>query len=1209
MFTKRQTIKRVMQQRIVASPTIDNGGGVQTYLPSRNRIEWGKNNLIAVGVQDTIEILCPKTKQRITTLGSSRQKQITALKWSTGRAKYGTERGNSAMLAVGDEEGTLIVWDALKGTKMFIHYGEVYLTKMISQALLQSRKKKMNRIIQIEWLSDVHILCMEQSGKISLYNVTHSKQAIWTIDLDEVISFDIKRGYQIEMVISHTNGSVTYIGDINYHKQPEKIEQLFQIRNQNEDDSNLPYLRDVKFNPFDEGTLLLITKNDLTVYDKQLNQKRNDTLNVHYMRMEWETIHFHPTNKKIMYSIHAEGKALIWDLNLETKKHKSKLCDITRSMRHLGLVGSTNQEGLFGVSINPHNFHEMVCVAPDGRLCFWNHIAENENHPSRFQLTGYIDRIKSKIMALQQGPDNYLAAGCENGKLYVYDLTTSTLKLKQTVFNDLPLRSFRWYSKNEVICYSFTKDAQTGLFENHLLSVNVTTGEQIQMDRSHDKEYNIKGIRVSKSKRFLMVLYERHPIQIWDLKTHSVVRVVPVYKYTACCWCPYFSKIPKKQYTVNGEKGMYPVAEFFMVALPSGAIQIYKVDEKRCVPDNTHYRLDAGTTLSAMSMNSHYVAGGDSNGYLHVWDLKNNTLRRENLHRGEVKTIRFSEDNHLVMIHFSSRRVAIFDLRDMKAVSISPKTLNIIYVEWTRNNLPICLTNTFTILVMDQQFSKTNNLTRYHMMNKPLQTPALLPHSHAKQFKELLMLNAINVDTQEVDKELLRVKEGSNMVESTITEPVEDEEEQEEQETNDEVDDIIRKTYLGETFVLNKMEKLLPFERVAHHIQLLPTWVKDKCRVQDLNLMERYLTIAKYYSDELATLFWTIAKHYVPQFQKNQVVDVFDPDEHLRQRTQSFVDAEGVKSNIANEMNKDDSLAAENVIIDPLPSTMGNLRDAHSVQSHYLDELNKQDVTARKNSSVPFFSSIARHQAQANQHEKAVNLLLETPHGDNNIHLNYMHACVISACKGPQHFRQTMSQVAASLLSFETNNPEERATNMDRSIELFCLIGEGFKACTILQNFDYYERSVQLAKTILPTSQLNEILIRYAFYHENCSMSAKTFTSHDHLWKALETWLSLGYYYNVLDLLHQMEMTDLGMAFFLYLQTNNIAILRCPKRQMHLSHRVDESTDVDEAYLLKKLHIRLLHPYINHLATNGFGELADYYEAKLNELNVKNEDE
>jgi len=356
-----------------------------------------------------------------------------------------------------------------------------------------------------------------------------------------------------------------------------------------------------------------------------------------------------------------------------------------------------------------------------------------------------------------------------------------------------------------------------------------------------------------------------------------------------------------------------------------------------------------------------------------------------------------------------------------------------------------------------------------------------------------------------------------------------------------------------------------------------------------------------------------MAKEYLISYKKKNDESIQSHGEQSIEETKHKAQIEQEKiMQSGNQEETSNSTGSPNLLIsatsldnfDPLtrksslPAVYDLLRDNESVLSDEMSVLKEHDQAVRANASKgtpSLFFKVAQDEAIMNQKGQAVKLLLETPQNHRDLHINYLHACVIAAANsgGDQsYFRQTVQFVASNLISLKSDR------DLDFGVELLCLIDEGFKACKILQDFDKWEKAARLAKCILPEEQSRIILTRWADH----------LTSTGQLLKSIGIFMSLGLFKEVIDLLHKSELDDIGALFskaclefgFDIPMLHKKTILRVTMPTTLSSPSYSSAKDHDDyETTCRKLLYFIYQQYGTFLQKIGNEELADHYKYNL----------
>jgi hypothetical protein len=275
------------------------------------------------------------------------------------------------------------------------------------------------------------------------------------------------------------------------------------------------------------------------------------------------------------------------------------------------------------------------------------------------------------------------------------------------------------------------------------------------------------------------------------------------------------------------------------------------------------------------------------------------------------------------------------------------------------------------------------------------------------------------------------------------------------------------------------------------------------------------------------------------------------------------------------------------------------LRDTESVYIEENQKVDNQEISIREqinNNGGNYFSLISKSQSVLGKKDEAVKLLLDTPPKHQDIYKNFFYACVISASNSQTHFKQTMTFVASCLLSFKTDE------DIYSACDLLCLIGEGYKACRYLQDFDKWDRAAKLAKCILEDEKRNIILARWANY----LVSVKNYM------KAISVYLSLGVFKEVIELLYESKMYDLATMFILSCEEYNIPLLNkeiITLSNTIISDKVSSKETLTEDEKTTKLIKQIFAGYGLLLDKIGNKKLSLRYKEKISKITGEDIDE
>lgn len=787
-------------------------------------------------------------------------------------------------------------------------------------------------------------------------------------------------------------------------------------------------------------------------------------------------------NPDLFYTLHEDGTIAAWEFNKDTKKFQSTFCDVVRGSKH----GADRPGLLYAVALNPWKPTSLTAISADGKVWTWDFVSSLQSikkQSSKWYLRGLLESTSSTISSMVVSPfGNEVAVGTSTGTLLIYDLVTCSMKIKHDMFNS-PVRGIRWVSPNQCICFS-SKQVGASSYINTLVSANIATGQHtfIRKDKEKDESY-IRGIRVSESRKYLIVLPKERPVEVWLVEpSPKLIRILPIQNVTALEWCPL-----RNQPAESPNPDVKPlVKEHFFFTSADGSLHFYRVEGNHVYEDKKQPKIFANNQISALAWKDNLLVSGDTVGNLNLFEITNKKARNFATHRGLIRRIQFSPMDYHVIVLFAEGDFNIWDLGTGTKVAQSPANVKAECVDWIGAN-PIIATNTGSIVIYDLALQNSNSPTSMRAMVEPIQTPALLPTQHACFLRSLLEHDMLfNVAPAQEQRGV--------------------------------------RNCFGEVISDDMKVKSLE-EQILVHNAIVPSELRQKLQNPTATIPEKALAIAQFFSDRQATRFWRLAAKFLPEFKakltREKVAQMKVQEENA---SPAIFDTHAVAPKFAansKELADDDSFERFDPTAKPtsnLPAMYDLLRDSNSVIFDELSLLKLHDESIRQSqapNAADFYQQVAQSEALMGLKNQSVKLLLETPQNHNDLYLNYLHACVVAASNSKEHFNQTVQFVASSLVSLRDEK------HITYGVEFLCLIGEGFKACKILQDFDRWERSAKLARCILPEDQCKIILTRWANHLQTIGKPMKS----------ISVFMSLGLFSDVVTTLNKFQMYDIACLF------------------------------------------------------------------------------
>jgi WD40 repeat protein len=346
-----------------------------------------------------------------------------------------------------------------------------------------------------------------------------------------------------------------------------------------------------------------------------------------------------------------------------------------------------------------------------------------------------------------------IAVGTFTGSVIIIDLKTGNLEVSLQVHSCL-VRGIEWTSLTSFISYSYPREVtrQRGSFVGHanaptvnneLYLTDITTGKSqvLRKDANVDSS-PIQCIRVSHLKQYFVICFRERPMEIWDLKALSLIKILPDKFSSASCieWSPLSSK--SKDFASYGKSqsdttqvkqsfetdvkdkellklilppslSTFSTRENFIVSDPTGDLHHYSVEG----PAVKEVSVIKGDTLhgplTCVSWKGDQIVLGFYDGNLLFWNLKKRSSTNKSGQRQPVKKIKFApgkrNPNFLVLyndyLELWSNTTVLTEIRfGFKEGFVS----TVVDADWTGSDRPVLLTSDSILHVTDMSLVKTS---------------------------------------------------------------------------------------------------------------------------------------------------------------------------------------------------------------------------------------------------------------------------------------------------------------------------------------------------------------------------------------------------------------------------------------------------------------------------------------------------------------------
>ncbi|TRY60023.1 hypothetical protein DNTS_011017 [Danionella cerebrum] len=240
-----------------------------------------------------------------------------------------------------------------------------------------------------------------------------------------------------------------------------------------------------------------------------------------------------PVNENRAALVVSDGRVMLWELKAHASKSGSNLSSglppLYSAVNFCGTPLRQNQKGISDLSLNTMIGHSQVWGVEDPRP-----LPEQKEVHLKFLLTGLLSGLPLPPFSLRMCPplttkniNHYqplLAVGTSNGSVLVYNLTSGLLH-KELSVHSCEVRGIEWISLTSFLSFATSVPNNLGLVRNELQHVDLRTGRcfAFRGERGND-EAPIEMIKVSHLKQYLVVVFKDKPLELWDVRTGTLLR-------------------------------------------------------------------------------------------------------------------------------------------------------------------------------------------------------------------------------------------------------------------------------------------------------------------------------------------------------------------------------------------------------------------------------------------------------------------------------------------------------------------------------------------------------------------------------------------------------------------------------------------------------------------------------------------------------------
>ncbi|KAM8924117.1 WD repeat-containing protein 11 [Pelodytes ibericus] len=738
-----------------------------------------------------------------------------------------------------------------------------------------------------------------------------------------------------------------------------------------------------------------------------------------------------PINENAIALIISDGRVMIWELKSSVLGRRNRRnagsCALYAPLSFCGKPVAPLQKNLPDLSLDSMIAGQSMLGSdtpiPGSTL--------QEVH-LKFLLTGLLSGLPQPPFVVRMCPplttkniSQYkplLAVGTSNGSVFVYNLTSGLLH-KELNIHSCEVRGIEWTSLTSFLTFATSTPNNLGLVRNELQLVDLLTGRSVAFrgERGID-EQPMEMIKVSHLKQYLAVVFKDKPLELWDIRTCTLLREMSKSfpQVTALEWSPSHNlkSLRKKQMaareamarqTVSSDTELNSVEssvisllqeaesksemsqnisarEHFVFTDNDG--QVYHLTvEGNSVKDSARIPPDGSMgSISCIAWKGDNLVLGDVDGNLNFWDLKGRVSRAIPTHRNWVRKIRFAPgkgNQKLIVLYTDGAEV--WDTKEIQMVSSLRTGRNVNYrvldVDWCSSDKVILACDDGCIRVLEMSMKSACFRMDEQELIDPVWCPYLLLPRASFILKAFLLhqpwgdkcsLNITDVDYPEHEDMKIFIQEQINSL------------------SND---------------------------------------VKDLLLDPEFTLLQRCLLVARLYGDESELHFWTVAAHYLQVFQQRG----------------------SQNTTLANPLDICYDLLCENAYF----------------QKFQLDRVCLQEV---KRTSYEHTRKCADQLLLLGQTDRAVQLLLETSADNPQYYCDSLKACLVTTVTSSGPSQSTIKLVATNMIA---------NGKLAEGVQLLCLIDKAADACRYLQTYNEWNHAAWLAKVRLNPDECAEVMKRW----------------------------------------------------------------------------------------------------------------------------------
>lgn len=550
-----------------------------------------------------------------------------------------------------------------------------------------------------------------------------------------------------QLYATTTQGHVYVIKDFKTSSVPTKSTLRYKVANLNSSNDSEMF-QQIAFSTCLRNIVYFVLDHRIVIFDTALHQSIG-TIAIDSKKPPFKRVLVSKDHPNIIVALHDEGTLSLW-----RRKDKSSQSFALQSSIEVNKVVKRKRDiatNINNISISPTKDLMLVLLSDEGTLWkvewegSYEPLSEDKANGSLY-ISGQLESVSGQItcIATYCGSDidedpakkNILAVGMADGRIIVIDMNTQNTLRVINANGPYPIRGIRWIDAMNVICFS-TQSMDKGLYKNRILTVNTLTGHQTEIRKRNDPEMiMLRGLRVSPSRQYLILLFKEGQVQLWDLKAGILLKNLP--NRSVCLeWTPTHD---------NQGQNSRSLKEQFALSTPNGTIHFFQVENGNITEPQVPLDARMGVNeITCIAWRGEWLACGSSSGTTQVFNLEKKKLlifdQKVPVHKIIFSTSKMA--NQLLILHGDGEfTVWDIDFNSKSSVSNFYKNRDIkcIGLDWIGDTTPMIVTSEGFFRVVDRSLTQdTTYPISLSSLSYPLHVPLLLQPDQALFLKSMLL--------------------------------------------------------------------------------------------------------------------------------------------------------------------------------------------------------------------------------------------------------------------------------------------------------------------------------------------------------------------------------------------------------------------------------------------------------------------------------------